>query len=269
MDILPDDGRADFALFSAFSRSTKTIKDAILSPDPAPAISAISFDAATKTRIKTTLLQALLNYQITEFFVNAIFTEAGDGPLTISKGILKTTMKDECEKISTLFKQPSQFTTILEDDGPFTLDELYELFEYLWYSAICYYKVFDLFLGPLSAYKDIVTGDRNLCEFVSDFVEELKPLRERTERLINNFYQKLAILRRLPEKWPSRYTLQIEPSEINVYGKMILNFRLPGGDEEGTGDFLDYFLEGKLNIEKLKAMESSGEGSEHPEKWWE
>jgi hypothetical protein len=127
-------------------------------------------------------------------------------------------------------------------------DELLRVFEFLWYSAICYYEVFDLVLGPLSAYKNIVTGDEKLCEFVGDFVEDLRPLRDRTEKLINNFYQKIPD----PKVSQRQRTLPIKSSEPNVYGKMILGFRLGNPANELREALSHYFENGQLNTDWFK-----------------
>jgi hypothetical protein len=78
----------------------------------------------------------------------------------------------------------------------------------------------------------------------------------------------IAIVKNLSEKCPSRYTLQIETNEINVYGKMILKGRLGDGNNDVEEELSNYFREGRLNIEKLRRGKRESDESPDPIKWW-
>jgi hypothetical protein len=249
----------EIEVFHYLSQSSERIKQAVIDMNPVqPLNDLLEARDDWKQQFRKTLIWTLLNCQACEFLANTILTKANEKPQALfdrqfDKAALEEELLPEKTNLDTVGLTFPNWDIISSHD-PFERDDLYSIFRSLWYSAVYYYEVFDLLLRPLSEYKDIVSGDDHLCDYIDELFDDLRPTRDRTQRLIQTFYEMLVSL----SSGQSREdcTLPSVEERQNIYAEMIVALRFTT-DPEAPLQILDErlrsdFENGSLNIRTVR-----------------
>jgi hypothetical protein len=235
---------SEYDLFAAFAKSTAPIQESVTIVVPEVADTVLG-------NVASLLIDSLLQFQMTEYLAQSILTARKQNP---QSPICGSTLRDLVQESRDGFPESLSFEYPLVDsldDGALSAAGFERVFEYLWCSAFCYFRITDIVLGPVPAYRNIVDDQNGLCESLGDFLDDLQPLRESTQRLISSFAQLLAS--------PPAERCPLDPHDGDLYANLALAARLEdfATVENPERLFLESCFECRtLNIDFLK-QESS------------